>query len=59
MELLPVQEIKINQAKIDKIDHLVKSIYRLIVYSRHHLDDDLLDTYLAGVQELQELILTL
>ncbi len=56
MELLPVQEIKINQAKIDKIDHLVKSIYRLIVYSRHHLDDDLLDTYLAGVQELQELL---
>ncbi len=56
MELLPVIEIKINQAKIDKIDHLVKSIYRLIIYSRYHLDDDLLDTYLTGVQELQELL---
>lgn len=56
MELLPVSEIKMNQVKIDKIDHLVKSIYRLIIYSRHHLDDDLLDTYLSSVQELQELL---
>jgi len=56
MELLPVKEIKANQTKINKIDHLVKSIYRLIIYSRHHLDDDLLDTYLTSVQELQELL---
>ena len=56
MELLPVEEIKINQTKINKIDHLVKSIYRLIIYSRHHLDDDLLDTYLTSTQELQELL---
>lgn len=56
MELLPFEEIKINQTKIDKIDHLVKSIYRLIIYSRHHLDDDLLDAYLESVQELQELL---
>ncbi|NOT35773.1 MAG: Fic family protein [Saprospiraceae bacterium] len=56
MELLPIREIKINQAKIDKIDHVIKSIYRLIIYSRHHLDDDVFDTYLEGVQELQELL---
>jgi Fic family protein len=56
LELLPVKAIKINQAKIDKIDHLVKSIYRLIIYSRHHLDDDLLDAYYASVQQLQELL---
>jgi len=56
MELLPLEEIKINQNKINKIDHLVKSIYRLIIYSRHHLDDDLLDTYLLGMNELQELL---
>ena len=56
MELLAVEEIKINQTKINKIDHLVKSIYRLIIYSRHHLDADLLDTYLTSVQELQELL---
>ncbi len=56
MELLPVEEIKINHTKINKIDHLVKSIYRLIIYSRHHLDDDLLDTYLTSVHELEELL---
>ena len=55
MELLPVEEIKVNQTKINKIDHLLKSIYRLIIYSRHHLDDDLLDTYLTSVQELLSL----
>ena len=38
MELLPVEEIKINQTKINKIDHLVKSIYRFIIYSGHHID---------------------
>ncbi len=56
MELLPVEELKVNQTKIKKIDHLVKSIYRLIIYSRHHLDDDLLDTYLSGIHKLQELL---
>ncbi len=56
MELLPVNEIKINQAKIDKIDYFVKSIYRLIIYSRHHLDDDLLDAYLTSIHELQDLL---
>jgi len=56
MELLPIEEIKVNENKINKIDHLVKSIYRLIIYSRNHLDDDLLDTYLSGMHELQELL---
>lgn len=56
MELLPIGEIRVNQAKINKIDHLIKSIYRLIIYSRHHLGDDLLDTYLTSVQKLQDLL---
>ena len=56
MELLPVHGIIVNKAKINQIDNLVKSIYRLIIYSRYHLDDDLLDTYLNSVQELQELL---
>jgi len=55
MQLLSAKEIKVNPTKLSHIDHLVKSIYRLIIYSRHHLDDDLLDTYLAGIHELQEL----
>lgn len=56
MELLPIEIIKINQNKIDKIDRIIKSIYRLIIYSRHHLDDDLLDIYLTGIHNLQELV---
>lgn len=56
MVLLPTKEIKINQTKIDKINYLVKSIYRLIIYSRYHLDDDLLDTYFASSQNLHELL---
>jgi Fic family protein len=56
MELLPVEIIEINQKKIDEIDNVIKSIYRLIIYSRHHLDDDLLDIYLDGVNNLKELL---
>ncbi len=56
MELLPVEIIQINQKKIDEIDNIIKSIYRLIIYSRHHLDDDLLDIYLDGVNNLKELL---
>lgn len=56
MELLPVEIIQINRNKINKIDSFVKSIYRLIIYSRHHLDDDLLDIYLEGVSNLKELL---
>ncbi len=56
MELLPLNFIKINQNKIDEIDKTIKSIYRLIIYSRHHLDDDLLDIYLAGIHNLKDLV---
>ena len=34
MELLPVEIIQINQKKIVEIDKLIKSIYRLIIYTR-------------------------
>ncbi|MFZ4545193.1 MAG: Fic family protein [Saprospiraceae bacterium] len=54
MQLLPLELIEVNQTKIDQIDTFVKSIYRLIIYSRYHLDDDLLDIYLEGVNNLKE-----
>lgn len=56
MELLPIETIKIDQVKLDTINGIMKSIYRLILYSRHHDDDDLLDIYLAGIHNLQELL---
>jgi Fic family protein len=56
MELLPIEVIKIDQVKLDKINGTMKAIYRLILYSRHHDDDDLLDIYLTGIHNLQELL---
>lgn len=56
MELLPIDFIHVNHQKIKEIDKVVKSIYRLIIYSRYHLDDDLLDIYLEGVNNLKELL---
>jgi Fic family protein len=56
MILLPIEIIKINQEKIDAIDNTIKEIYRLIIYSRFHLDDDLLDIYLEGIHDLKELL---
>ncbi len=56
MELLPVETIVINQGKLNEINRIVKSIYRLIIYSRFHLDDDLLDIYMEGMHNLKELL---
>ena len=35
---------------------MVKSIYRLIIFSRYHEDDDLLDSFFNGMHELTELV---
>lgn len=56
MELLPVELLRVNASKIQDIDQIIKSIYRLIIYSRYHFDDDLLDTYLEGMNNLKELL---
>lgn len=48
--------IRLDFGKITQIDTVMKSIYRLILYSRHHLDDDLLDTYLSGIHTLKDLV---
>ncbi len=56
MELLPIDIIQVNESKIEEIDKIVKSIYRLIIYSKHHSDDDLLESYLKGAHNLKELL---
>lgn len=56
MELLAIENIQINHSKLLEIDRIIKSIYRLIIYSRDHLDDDLLDIYLSEVNQLKELL---
>ena len=56
MQLLTIEIIKVNQKKLDEINSIIKAIYRLIIYSRYHLDDDLLDTYLEGIHDLKDLL---
>jgi len=56
MKLLPTEAIQINYEKIKEIDLMVKSIYRLIIFSRYHEDDDLLDSFFNGMHELTELV---
>lgn len=56
MKLLPIEKIQINYEKIKEIDFMVKSIYRLIIFSRHHEDDDLLNSFFNGMHELTELV---
>ncbi len=56
MILLPIEILEVNQEKIREIDEVIKSIYRLIIYSRHHSDDDLLDTYLGSIHNLRQLV---
>lgn len=54
MKLLCVDLIEVNQKKINEINRVVKSIYRLILFSRNHLDDDLLDIYVEGMKNFKE-----
>lgn len=56
MKLLPTEIIEINQRKLAEVESLVKSIYRLIIYSKDHSDDDLLNIYLKGMHNLTELV---
>ncbi len=56
MILFPAEKIIINQAKIDKIDILLKSVLRLVIYSRAHMADDVLDTYLSSIIDLKQLV---
>lgn len=56
MILIQAENIQVDEVKIKQIDEIVKSIYRLIIYSRDHFDDDLLDAYMAGMHDLQQLL---
>lgn len=56
MELLPVKEINVDRKKIQELEQIMKSTFRLITFSRKHLADDLLNTYLASTTDLQGLL---
>lgn len=56
MELLPIREINVDHAKVKEVEQIMKSTFRLIIFSRKHLADDLLNTYLSSTTNLQELL---
>lgn len=56
MVLLPINEINVDSAKIAEVEQLMKSTFRLITFSRQHLADDLLNTYLDSTTNLQQLL---
>ncbi len=56
MEIIPLSEIRIDEKEIQHIKDILNSTFRLITFSRDHLADDLLNTYLNSTTNLQELL---
>ncbi len=56
MILLDPSKIQTDQNKIDLIDKIMKSVLRLVLFSRFHTADDVLDTYLNSLVELKNLV---
>ena len=54
MEILPVSEIRVDKSKIESIKEILRSTLLLITFSRDHLADDLLNTYLNSTTNLQD-----
>ena len=56
MKLLPIREISVDHSKVQEIEQIMKSTFRLITFSRKHMADDLLNTYLSSTTNLKELL---
>ena len=56
MILLPIDFPEIDSLKMNQIEIEIKAIYRLITFSRKHLADDLLDSFLSNTENLKELL---
>ncbi len=56
MKLLPISEISVDHSKVQEVEQIMKSTFRLITFSRKHMADDLLNTYLSSTTNLQELL---
>ena len=56
MRLLPTKMPEIDRSIISLINNEIKAIYRLITFSRKHLADDLLDSFLSNTENLKELL---
>jgi len=56
MRIFPVSEIKVNHEKLGIIKHNIDATMRLITFSREHLADDLLNTYITKTTTLKEML---
>lgn len=56
MILFPINEIKIDPKETSEIKEIVESTIRLIAYSRQHLADDLLNSYISKTTSFKELL---
>ena len=56
MQVLPLTEINVDHSKILELEEIMKSTFRLITFSRKHLADDLLNTYVNSTTNLRELL---
>ena len=56
MLLLPPDLVHIEYEPLARTEADIQSIYRLIIFSRDHVDDDLLDIYLQSIDDLKELL---
>lgn len=56
MRIFPTSEIQINYEKLEQIKHHIDSTMRLIIFSRQHLADDLLNAYITKTTTLKELL---
>ncbi len=56
MILFPSEKIRFNHAKSAQIKSVMESTFRLIMYSRSHLADDLLNSYIDQTTSFQELL---
>jgi len=56
MQLLPLDFPEIDSSGMNQIENKIRAIYRLITFSRKHLADDLLDSFLSSTKDLKELL---
>ncbi len=56
MILFPISELKVDTKRTLEIKTIVESTLRLIAYSRQHLADDLLNSYITKTTSFKELL---
>ena len=56
MKIFPAKDLRINYEKVVQIKHLIDLTTRLIMFSRQHHADDLLDAYISKTTKLKELL---